>query len=98
MLRPPRAGELGVRRRRFRMSVCPKCGFTFAWDGARCGHCNYPALPIPPEEDRNELMERRILYKASKHNLPSRRTLRFQDLAPELQSEIRGIAGEKMQG
>lgn len=80
------------------MSACPKCGFTFAWDGTRCGHCNYPDSPIPPEEDRDELMERRILYKASKHNLPSRRTLKFQDLQPEIQSEIRKAAGEQIQG
>jgi len=20
---------------------CPKCGFTYQWDGVRCGHCSY---------------------------------------------------------
>src|SRR5262249_48768352 len=20
---------------------CPQCGFTYDWNGARCGHCNY---------------------------------------------------------
>jgi hypothetical protein len=80
------------------MSACPKCGFTFAWDGTCCSHCNYPDSPIPTEEDRDDLMERRILHKASKHNLPSRRTQRFHDLASDIQSGIRAIAAEKMQG
>ena len=22
---------------------CPKCGFSFKWDGTRCGHCHYTA-------------------------------------------------------
>jgi len=22
-------------------NACPKCGFGFSWDGARCGHCGY---------------------------------------------------------
>src|SRR5262245_15892267 len=80
------------------MSACPKCGFAFAWDGARCGHCNYPDSPIAPEINRDDWMESRILFKASQHNLPNRRTRRFQDLALEIQSEIREIAGKAMVG
>src|SRR5437764_11737323 len=22
---------------------CPRCGFTYQWDGMRCGHCSYQA-------------------------------------------------------
>jgi hypothetical protein len=22
---------------------CPSCGFTYQWDGVRCGHCSYQA-------------------------------------------------------
>jgi hypothetical protein len=80
------------------MTACPKCGFTFAWDGAICGHCKYPDSPIPTAEDRDDWMEHRILHKASKHHLPGRRTHRFQDLAAELQNEIRTIGAERIQG
>jgi hypothetical protein len=80
------------------MSVCPKCGFAFAWDGTKCRQCNFPDSPIAPEVDRDDLMERRILYKASRHNLPGRRTHRFRDLAPEIQNEIRQTVGEAMCG
>jgi hypothetical protein len=30
---------------------CPRCGFIYQWDGARCGHCGYPEeapSPGPP--------------------------------------------------
>lgn len=23
-------------------TVCPRCGFSYLWDGRRCGHCNFP--------------------------------------------------------
>ena len=97
-LQRPRRVNCCVRRLGYRMSACPKCGFAFAWDGTRCGHCNYPDSPIPREVDRDDLMERRILFKASRHNLPSRRTHRFHDLAPEIQNEIRETVGATMQG
>jgi len=80
------------------MTACPKCGFTFAWDGTSCSHCNYPDSPIPPEVDRDDLMDHRILHKAGRHNLPSGRTRRFPDVAPDIQSAIREIAGERIQG
>jgi len=22
--------------------ICPKCGFSYGWDGAKCDHCKYP--------------------------------------------------------
>jgi hypothetical protein len=25
--------------------ACPKCGFTHAWDGTRCGHCKFGEQP-----------------------------------------------------
>ena len=81
------------------MTACPKCGFIFAWDGSRCGHCNYPDAPIPTDVPRDdEWLEGRILHQASRHNLPSRRTFWFHDFAPEIQSEIRILAGETLRG
>lgn len=29
-------------------SACPKCGFTYRWDGTVCGHCCSPSPPAPP--------------------------------------------------
>jgi hypothetical protein len=80
------------------MSGCPNCGFTFAWDGSRCGHCGCPDLPTQTEEHRDDLIERIILGKAARSNLPNYQTHLLQDLAPETQTAIRRIAGERIQG
>jgi hypothetical protein len=35
-------------------ATCPKCGFSYGWDGTTCRHCNPPAPDPnapPPEED-----------------------------------------------
>jgi hypothetical protein len=91
-------GENMGRRWGLRMSACPKCGFAFAWDGTRCGHCKHPSSPMLPEVDRDDLRERRILFKARRHNLPGQRTHRYHDLAPETQQELRETSGEAMRG
>ncbi len=80
------------------MAACPKCGFAYAWDGTRCGHCHFPDSLIAPEVDHDDLMERRLLARAGKHSLPGRRTHRFPELAPEVQREIRETAGEAIRG
>jgi hypothetical protein len=78
------------------MEACPRCGFSYAWDGAVCGHCRYPDSPT--EADRDNWMEARILAKARKHRLPGGRTQRFQDLAPERQAEMKEQAGSQLRG
>ena len=80
------------------MPSCPKCGFTFAWNGTRCGHCNYPDSPIASEAELDDLREQRFLWKADQHHLPNRRTWKFQDLRPEIQHGIQEIAIGKLQG
>lgn len=78
------------------MSVCPKCGFTYAWDGTRCGHCHYPESPISPEDERDDLLAQRILHKA--RTVIGRRTHPFEDLASDLQNEILQVAHDKIYG
>jgi hypothetical protein len=36
-------GPASVRKRSAKVSAggCPKCGFTYKWDGTRCGHCGF---------------------------------------------------------
>ena len=28
---------------------CPKCGWSYAWDGDKCGHCPRPAIVVKSE-------------------------------------------------
>jgi len=41
-------------------SVCPNCGFTYAWDGAACGHCHHPR---PADQPRDRLLEELAHWK-----------------------------------
>src|SRR5262245_5218354 len=80
------------------MSACPRCGFMYAWDGTTCAHCGAPSAPAPSERDKDEWVERRILFKVGQHGLPRGRTFQFQDLCHELQLEIRAAAGSSLRG
>ncbi len=71
------------------MYSCPRCGFSYAWDGATCGHCRPPDAPPPTEAEQDDRLEARILYIARRHGLPAGRTHRFADLAPGLQESMR---------
>ncbi|HEX8916371.1 MAG TPA: hypothetical protein VF796_28730 [Humisphaera sp.] len=33
-----------------RAGSCPRCGFAYRWDGARCAHCGHGATEQPPIE------------------------------------------------
>lgn len=80
------------------MSACPKCGFSFAWNGLTCGHCHHGEDWVAPpvsEDDRNEV---RILHTAGKHKLPHGPTKYFQDLAPQEQEQIVRSADARIHG
>jgi ribosomal protein L40E len=80
------------------MLACPNCGFTYGWNGTKCEHCHYPDLRIPADEYRDQLVENRILYKATRKGLPGKRTHHFQNLAPITQAEIRDASGKAIVG
>jgi hypothetical protein len=62
---------------------CPRCDFTYQWDGARCGHCGYPeespSFGAPPLErvwkvkipaGQQEKASRRAVYELlEKHSI-----------------------------
>ena len=79
-------------------SACPTCGFAFAWNDSRCGHCHHSDSPPPTEVDRDDFIEGRILNKVGRNKLPAGRTWRFRDIAPEMAEEIRRIAGYQIRG
>jgi hypothetical protein len=80
------------------MGVCPRCGFSYAWDGVNCGHCHSPdSRPLGAAEQENRI-ESRILKRASHHGLPACRTFRFEDLKPGFQEEILTAAGKQLRG
>ena len=84
--------------RRCRVAVCPRCGFSYAWDGKNCAHCHYPEPRTPRESDQDDRMAERILFKAGQHRLPGGQTHHFEDLEPGLQKEILARAGNRLLG
>src|SRR3990172_158996 len=49
------------------VATCPHCGWTYGWDGRRCGHCNYPyqdGLSAPPNSNRSGITSVMLLADA----------------------------------
>src|ERR1700722_8161668 len=76
-------------------AACPNGGFSYGWDGATCAHCHDP---VAPQIDRDELLEKRFVFKAQKHGLPSKRTWLFRDLPFEMQRVIFDIVNDRLTG
>jgi hypothetical protein len=73
--------------------ACPKCGFSYAWDGNTCGHCHHrdgdSIIPI----DHDDLFEVRFTRKAIKNRL----TL-FSNLLPKWRDIVLCKAGDRVRG
>ena len=74
---------------------CPNCGFSYAWDGTMCSHCHDPSAA---QMDRDELIEKRFVFKAKKNGLPSKRTWLFHDLPVDMLQVIGHAAGDLLRG
>jgi hypothetical protein len=81
------------------MAPCPRCGFTYAWDGTTCGHCRFPSDPAAQTDaDQDDQIQARILTKVRKHGLPGGRTHRFDDLEAGYREAIQNLASTHLQG